>query len=134
MKHHDAPCRIFEQISIQRIGTETLLYDERRHQAFCLNQSSSVIWQLANGANSIAQIAAEASVQLQSSVTEEFVLFALDQLRTDGLIHSSSHAESTPAISRRAITNSISGLDAATRPAASCSMASCNAFNRFGVW
>jgi len=103
MKHHDAPCRIFEQLSIQRIGTETLLYDERRHQAFCLNQSSSVIWQLANGANSIAQIAAEASVQLQSSVTEEFVLFALDQLRTDGLIHSSSHAESTPAISRRAL-------------------------------
>jgi hypothetical protein len=82
---------------------ETLVYDELRHKAFCLNESSSVIWRLANGERTIAAMSAAASLQLGTQVSEEFVLFALEQLRRDGLIEPSIIAEAGPTISRRAI-------------------------------
>jgi hypothetical protein len=103
MKNHDAPCSIRQHLSIQQIGTETLIYDELRHQAFCLNQSSSLIWQLANGENSVAQIAESATAQLNYPVSKDFVLFALEQLRKDGLIQPAASTAASPAISRRAM-------------------------------
>lgn len=103
MNERVAPRRIQESVSIQQIGTESLVYDECRHKAFCLNESSSVIWQLADGERTIAEISAAASLQLKTPVSEDLVLFAIDELRRDGLIESSSVDESAPAISRRAM-------------------------------
>jgi hypothetical protein len=103
MTHRDAPCRIREHISIQQIGTETLVYDERRHLAFCLNESSSVIWRFADGEHTIAQIAAAASLQLKSQVSKELVLFAIKQLQGDGLVQPTPFADTGKAISRRAM-------------------------------
>ena len=103
MTHQDAPRSILRHISIQRIGTETLLYDERRHKAFCLNESSAVIWTLATGEFTIAQIGAAASLQLKTQVSDEFVLFAIEELRRDGLIEPSSIAGGRPILSRRAM-------------------------------
>jgi hypothetical protein len=103
MKHRDAPCRIREHISVQQVGTETLVYDERRHVAFCLNQSSTAIWQLADGKRTTAQIARAASVQLKSEIGEDLVSFAIHELRRDGLIQPASSAELRPSISRRAL-------------------------------
>ena len=93
MRHRDAPCRIREHVSIQQIGTETLVYDERRHLAFCLNESSSVIWSLANGERTIAQISGAASLQLKTPVSEDLVLFAFNELRRDGLMEPTPNAE-----------------------------------------
>jgi hypothetical protein len=101
MTHRDAPCRIWEHLSTQPIGTETLVYDDRRHLAFCLNQSSSVVWHLANGARSIAQIAVEASVQLKTPVSEELVLLALEELQRDGLVEPAAVAKLEHTVSRR---------------------------------
>ena len=103
MNDRVAPRRIQESVSIQQIGTESLVYDERRHKAFCLNESSSVIWQLADGERTIAEISAAASLQLKTPVSEDLVLFAIDELRRDGLIESSSVDEPAPALSRRAM-------------------------------
>lgn len=103
MRHRDAPCRIREHLTIQQIGTETLVYDERRHLAFCLNESSSVIWSLANGERTIAQIGGAASLQLETPITEDLVLFALNQLREDGLLEPTPNAEVGKTISRRAM-------------------------------
>lgn len=103
MTHRDAPCRIREYISIQQIGTETLVYDERRHVAFCLNESSSVIWHLANGEHSIAQIIQAASLELKTPVSEELVLFALKELQRDGLVQPTPVAAAAKTISRRAM-------------------------------
>lgn len=101
MKDKTAPRRIRELISIQQIGTETLVYDERRHKAFCLNESSSVVWFLADGARTIAEIRAAASVQLKTSVSEDLVLFAITELRKDGLVEPAPVEEAAPAVSRR---------------------------------
>jgi len=117
MTSPQAPRRIQEEISVQQVGTETLVYDERRHKAFCLNQSSSVIWRLCDGHHTIAQIAAAASSELSTSLSEEFVVFAVEELRADGLIEPSSAVEPRQNVSRRAVLQSLGAGGALLLPA-----------------
>jgi hypothetical protein len=101
MENQGTPRSIRQGISVQQIGTETLLYDERRHLAFCLNESSSVIWRLADGEHTIALIREAASAELKTQLSEDFVLYALGELRKDGLVEP-SEVEGRATISRRA--------------------------------
>jgi hypothetical protein len=117
MTRRDAPSRIQERISIQQIGTETLVYDERRHLAFCLNRASSVIWRLADGGHSIAEIGRAASLQLDIPVSEELVLFALAQLRRDGLVQPAPIAQAGTTMSRRAMLQKLGASGALLLPA-----------------
>jgi hypothetical protein len=101
MDSHELPRSVQAHISKQRIGAETLLYDGLRHKAFCLNESSSIVWRLANGERSIAQICAAAGLELKTSVSEELVLFAVEELRRDGLMEPSIRHSAGQAITRR---------------------------------
>jgi hypothetical protein len=101
MNNRETPRSVRNRVSIQRIGAETLVYDERRHKAFCLNETSSVIWRLANGERTVAQITAAAALELNAPVTEGIVLFALDELHRDGLIEPSNSSVAYSTISRR---------------------------------
>ena len=112
-----APRRILNDISVQQIGTEVLVYDPRRHKAFCLNPSSSVIWRLADGMHTIAEISAAASAELGAPVSEEFVIFALEELRQDGLIEPTPNAEPMSSISRRALLQKLGAGGAMLLPA-----------------
>jgi len=103
MNNPEAPRCTRQRVSIRQIGTETLVYDEGRHTAYCLNQSSAVIWKLANGDRSIDQIRAAAALELDAPVSTELVLFAVDALRADGLIEPSASAAVAPAVSRRSM-------------------------------
>ena len=102
MKSRETPRSIRQGMSVQQIGTETLVYDERRHLAFCLNESSSVIWRLADGEHTIAAIREAASAELKTQLSEDFVLYALGELRRDGLVET-SEVDSRATISRRAV-------------------------------
>ena len=73
-------------ISVQNVASETLLYDEVRHQAFCLNAITAAVWRLANGERTPAEIAGQASGELKHPVTEEIVVYALSELKRDGLL------------------------------------------------
>jgi len=123
MTHRGAPCRIREHLSIQEIGMETLVYDERRHLAFCLNQSSSVIWHLANGERSISEIGAAASLELKNPVSDELVLFALKELQRDGLVQRVPTADGAHAISRRILLRKIGAASAMLLPIVSAVVA-----------
>jgi hypothetical protein len=101
MMNPDAPRSMQQHISVQQVGAETLLYDERRHQAFCLNETCSVIWRLADGERTIAEISAAASIQVKVPVNDDFVRFAIEELRRDGLMESSEVAEAGHSLSRR---------------------------------
>jgi len=108
MKHRASPRRIRDSLSIQKVGTETLVYDERFHRAFCLNQSSAIVFQLADGTRSVPEIAAAASLELDAGFNEALVLFALEALREDGLIEPDTSRDDSaqpapPALSRRAL-------------------------------
>ncbi len=99
--HDGLPRRMSEKISVQIVGEETLLYDERRHMAFCLNQTSSAVWNLCDGAQTEAQIVAALDYECDAGFSAELVRLALEQLRQDGLVQA-AQADS-PLLSRREV-------------------------------
>jgi hypothetical protein len=100
--------KVSQNISVQEIGAELLIYDELRHQAFCLNPTSAAIWSLCDGARAVAQIAAAATARLGTEIPEEMVRLGLRDLRLEGLLEAGlletpAQPAAIPAVSRRAI-------------------------------
>ncbi len=73
-------------LAVQNLENETLVYDLRTNQAYCLNKTSSLVWQYCNGKNSVADISKLMSINLQTLVSEEFVLLALHELNKNNLL------------------------------------------------
>lgn len=65
---------------------EILIYDLLIDKAFSLNETSSMVWNLCNGANSVSEITADLSKKLDSPVDEDFVWLALEQLKKENLL------------------------------------------------
>lgn len=73
-------------IVVQEFDSELLIYDLGINKAFCLNQTSAIVFQLCNGKNSVSEISHLMSRKLKILVSEEVVWLALDQLKKDNLI------------------------------------------------
>jgi hypothetical protein len=97
------PRTITHSLTIQHVGLETLIYDERRHQAFCLNPVSSAVWALCDGSHSPAEIAVKVALELKHPVSEGLVLLALEELRRDALLVAGSVPVALADLSRREI-------------------------------
>lgn len=95
------PRSLASQVSTQQVGLELLVYDERRHQAFCLNAVSAAVWKLCDGQRTVEQIAAAAQSAGLAGLTEEAVLLAVDQLHADGLVVDDTPWMPIPEVSRR---------------------------------
>lgn len=67
---------------------EVLIYDLGEQRAFCLNETSALVWQACNGKKSVTDIGFELSGKLNSQVNEDLVWLALDQLKNENLIES----------------------------------------------
>ena len=65
---------------------EILIYDLIIDKAFSLNETSSLIWNLCDGKNSVSDISASLSKKLKSSIDEDFVWLALEQFKKDNLL------------------------------------------------
>jgi hypothetical protein len=81
-----APRSLTQGFSLQQVGQETLVYDEQRHRAYCLDAVASAVWQLSNGERTISAIAEEAGLQVGRAVDTDAVLVALAQLDKNGLL------------------------------------------------
>jgi threonine synthase len=97
------PLRITRNVSTQQVGLETLVYDERRHRAFCMNATSSAVWRECNGARTTGQIAERTSVELSTPVSEEMVQLAVRDLIQEGLVEAPISASALADVSRRAV-------------------------------
>jgi hypothetical protein len=73
-------------IVIQEFESELLIYDLNINRAYCLNQTSAMVYQLSDGTRTITEIADEMSVKLRAKVTEDLVWFALAHLKKDNLL------------------------------------------------
>ena len=71
---------------VQNLENETLVYDLRTNQAFCLNKTSGLVWQYCNGKNSVSDISDLMSKKMQTLVSEDFVLLALNEIGTNNLL------------------------------------------------
>jgi hypothetical protein len=104
MKSTLRPCSIpNDRIIVQEIETETLLYDEGTHRAWCLNPGAACVWRLCDGNHTVQQIAEAASRELGSAMSEDLVLLTLAELREKDLLNEPSAALLPAGITRRAM-------------------------------
>lgn len=96
------------EIVIQDLNDETLIYDLQTNQAFCLNETASLIWQLCDGKKSIAELSRIMSEKLGKPVCEDLVRLAIDQLKDRNLFENASELKADfSGLSRRALIRKI---------------------------
>jgi hypothetical protein len=86
MKKRIAPKARKENLVVQELDGEVLIYDLNTNKAFSLNETSSLVWQLCDGDNSVSEISESISRKLNSPANEDLVWLALDQLKKEKLI------------------------------------------------
>lgn len=74
----------------QNVDNETLIYDLSINKAFCLNQTSALVYQLADGTRTIAEISRLMSIRLKDLVGEEMIYLALNELKKNNLIENAA--------------------------------------------
>ena len=57
----------------QQLNGELLIYDLRINKAYCLNETSTLVYQLCNGKNTVSEISNLISKKLNQPVTEDLV-------------------------------------------------------------
>ncbi len=75
-----------EDLVIQEVGGEILVYDLRTNKAICLNQTSALVWQNCDGKKNALEISKDIEKQLGSTVSEDLVWFAVNQLQKEKLL------------------------------------------------
>lgn len=78
-----------QNIVIQELEKELLVYDLQTNKAFCLNETCGLVYQLCNGKRTVLEIADVLSVKLKTLVTEDYVRLTLHELNRDGLLENS---------------------------------------------
>jgi hypothetical protein len=69
-----------ENIIVEELQNEILVFDSVTSQASCLNPTAALVWKLADGNTSVSEIAAKMSRELGSTVDTRVVYYALEQL------------------------------------------------------
>ena len=85
-KNETGPVSLKNNVIVQELEKELLLYDLTSDKAFCLNETASIIWNLCDGQNTIEDIRRETSLQLKTQITEEMIWLALDKFRSEQLL------------------------------------------------
>ena len=91
---------------IQNAENEILIYDISDNKGFCLNETSGAIWQLCDGELSIEQIANKLTTQMNTFVSEDFVLLGITQLTKDGLLETKTDTPNSN-LSRRKLVKKV---------------------------
>lgn len=91
-----------ENMIIQELKDELLIYNLQTHQTFCLNKTSAMIWQNCDGKKTVHEISLLVSLKLNIAVNEDLVLLALNKLQKEKLlIDSKKSNELLKGVSRR---------------------------------
>lgn len=77
-RNHNLVVREFEK--------ELLVYDLEKNKAYCLNETSAMVWQECNGKKSVREISLNISQKIKAEVSEDIVWIALDQFKIDNLL------------------------------------------------
>ena len=90
-----------DDIVVQELNGEVLVYDLRDDRAMCLNETSAAVWQACDGSNSVADIAKKVG-------NEDIVWLALDQLKKEKLVEASFARDTVDgSMSRREVVRRI---------------------------
>ena len=90
-----------DQLVIQELPDELLVYDLTRHEAHCLNKASALVWKHCDGKTTVAQAARLLGGELSQAVETDVVWLALGQLRKFHLLDEAGGTILTTRVSRR---------------------------------
>lgn len=85
----DKPTARCQDVVIQELRGELLIYDLKINKAYCLNETAATVYRSCDGSNSITEISRLISINLKSSVSEDLVWLAVDQLADYNLLTNS---------------------------------------------
>lgn len=75
-----------EDIVVQQVENETLIYSLKENKAYCLNETSALVWSLCDGKRTTSTIADKMSKRLKTPINKEFVWLAIDMLQKQDLL------------------------------------------------
>src|SRR5215470_14925283 len=102
IENRQTPLARNEELVVQELPDEVLVYDLRQHKAHCLNKTSAFIWNHCDGQTSADEIAKLMEKEFQTPVSQDAVWFALDKLgKADLLQNRIVLPPAQSAISRR---------------------------------
>lgn len=120
-------------IVIQNLDDEILVYDLESNKAFCLNKTTSAIWQKCTGELSVEAIVPEVQKDFGTSVTKELVALAIEQLKNDNLLESGENVSTIlDGLSRREMVRRVGFMSVVALPLVS-SLVAPNAINAMSV-
>lgn len=105
-------------VYIQPLSNEVVVYDRTSHQAHCLSMTTFKVWENADGTRSIDQMAELLNKDLNLACGRDVVLLALEDLRKANLLQTATLPEQAPLPSRRDVARklSVAGLSASLLP------------------
>ncbi len=83
-----------DELVVEELPDETLVYDLERHKAHCLNRTSALVWQQCDGRTTVAEVAELLEEQLDIPADQAVVWMALDRL---GKVHLLNEKVTLPA-------------------------------------
>lgn len=102
-----------EDLIVEELPDEVLVYDLNTDEAHCLNQTAALIWKNCDGQKSVGEIAASLGQQLESPVSEQVVMLGLEELSSYSLLKQRTwKAPTRSGLSRRELVKKL-GLTAA---------------------
>jgi hypothetical protein len=108
MKDDFTPKSRKDNLVVQELEGEVLIYDLEKNKAFCLNETSALVWQACDGSRTIADISDFVGKQLSSQVNEDIVWLAIDQLSKESLVEKQAAAKSKfEGMSRREVVRKV---------------------------
>ncbi|MFQ5946425.1 MAG: PqqD family protein [Anaerolineae bacterium] len=69
-----------EELVIEELRDETLVYDLKHHKARCLNRTAALVWRRCDGRTTLAEVVGLLEKELEAPVDEAVVWMALDRL------------------------------------------------------
>lgn len=105
---HSFPVSRKNDLVVQELDEEVLVYDLLSNKAMCLNRTSSLVWRNCDGVSDPDSIAAKVGTVLGTEVPGDVVLFAINELEKASLIErADAPVDGFGGLSRREILKKI---------------------------
>ncbi|HEX8175857.1 MAG TPA: PqqD family protein [Pyrinomonadaceae bacterium] len=94
-----------DELVVQEVEGETLVYDLKSHKAHCLNRTAALVWKHCDDNQTVDEVARRVSQELGAPVSHEVVLLAISRMEKLGLLKGSTKRALT--MSRRELVRRI---------------------------
>ena len=94
IQDNQIPIGRIHDVVVKELDNEVLIYDLNKNKAFCLNETSALVWRMCDGNRSILQISQAVSEHFKSPFGDDVVRLALAQLKKEDLLENGKIFES----------------------------------------